>query len=67
MEYRNILLEVTDYTAVITLNRPDKLNALNIELLKELYSAFIDLSNNKDVHAVIITAAEKKLLLQVPI
>jgi enoyl-CoA hydratase len=60
MEYKNILLTISNYTAILTLNRPDKLNALNIETLKEIYSAFIDLSNNREVRAVIVTGSGEK-------
>ena len=40
MDYKNILLKVTDHIALITFNRPDKLNALNHETLVELKSVF---------------------------
>jgi enoyl-CoA hydratase len=60
MEYKNILLDIENNTAIITLNRPDKLNALNTDTLKELYSAFIDLGNNSIVRSVIITGCGEK-------
>ncbi|MBL7997375.1 MAG: enoyl-CoA hydratase/isomerase family protein [Candidatus Kapabacteria bacterium] len=46
--------------ATITLNRPDKLNALNTELLSELDTVLDQLANDKDVRCVIITGAGAK-------
>ena len=36
MAYETIIVEVEDHVATIKLNRPDALNALNLQLLKEL-------------------------------
>lgn len=60
MEYKNIIIAFTNNTAKITLNRPDKLNALNVDTLKELYSAFIDINNNAEVSSVILTGSGEK-------
>jgi enoyl-CoA hydratase len=60
MNYKSIILNIENSIAILTLNRTDKLNALNVETLKEIYSAFIDLSNNNDVKAVIITGSGEK-------
>jgi enoyl-CoA hydratase len=60
MIYKNILLSVDNGIAVLTLNRTDKLNALNTETLKEIYSAFIDISNNNNVFTVIVTGSGEK-------
>ncbi|MCR5872976.1 crotonase/enoyl-CoA hydratase family protein [Phenylobacterium sp. J426] len=48
---------VEDGVAVITLNRPDKLNAFNTTMMKELIAAFDDTDGDDDVRAVIITGA----------
>ena len=42
MGYHTITVEIDDYVALIRLNRPDALNALNSELLGELSSALTD-------------------------
>ena len=53
-EYRTILYEVERGRARITLNRPEKLNALSLELQEELNRALWDADNDTAVHAVII-------------
>ncbi len=45
---------------LLTLNRPDKLNALNAELLGELEATFRELAGNPAVRAVVITGAGEK-------
>ncbi len=60
MEYQNILYEVRDGVAVITVNRPDKLNALNAQTLDELEDAFKRAFSDESVLAVILTGAGEK-------
>ena len=57
---KNLLLEVRESIAYVTVNRPDKLNALNFETLEELEEVFIKVSNDKDVRGVIITGSGDK-------
>lgn len=52
-----------DQITVLTINRPDKLNALNSELLDELDETFTELKRNKMVSAVIITGAGDKAFM----
>ena len=56
MHYEHILIDVSDGVAVITLNRPKVLNALNAALLAELDSALDALAVDDAVRAVIVTA-----------
>jgi enoyl-CoA hydratase len=56
-EFNTIIYEVDDGRARITLNRPDKLNALTLELQAELNEALWEADNNQDVHCVIIRGA----------
>jgi len=56
----NLILEVNDYLAKITINRSKSLNALNRQTLEELKSAIEDLNMRKDVKIVIITGAGEK-------
>lgn len=60
MEFVNILVEVADRIAVITLNRPDKLNALNHETLAELGQAVDGANAHEDVDVIVITGAGEK-------
>ncbi len=60
MTFNNILVETTDNIAVLTINRPDQLNALNSETIAELSSAFQELENNKEVKAIIVTGSGEK-------
>ena len=60
MEYANLLFEVADRVAVITINRPDKLNALNHDTLGELRMAIATAGENADVDVIILTGAGEK-------
>ncbi|MCH7698004.1 MAG: enoyl-CoA hydratase/isomerase family protein [Chloroflexi bacterium] len=55
--YEEILYEVTDPVATITLNRPDKLNALTNRTLAELHHAVADAEAREDVVGIVITGA----------
>ncbi len=55
-----ILIEKSDRLAWLTLNRPEKLNALNNEVLQQLEGAITDLEQDPQVGAVIITGAGEK-------
>jgi len=57
MSYSTIVYEVEDSRARITLNRPEKLNALSRDLLNELNDALWDADNDNRVHAVILRGA----------
>ena len=59
MAYETIIVEVEDHVALITLNRPDALNALNDQLLSELVKALEDAQNNDKVRCIVITGSEK--------
>ncbi len=56
-ELRTIIYEVERGRARITLNRPEKLNALSFELLTELNDALWEADNDREVHAVILRGA----------
>lgn len=61
-DYSNLLIEVDEINkvALITINRADKLNALNRTLLSELDLALDEVSNNSDIRALVITGAGTK-------
>ena len=60
MEFKNILYKVSDKIATITINRPDKLNALNHDTLSELNLVVEKIKTDESVHVVIITGAGEK-------
>ena len=53
-DYKTIIVEVENGRARITLNRPEKLNALSLELQTELNEALWEADNDNNVHAVIL-------------
>ncbi len=55
-----LLVDKQDRIAWVTLNRPDKLNALNGELLKELECAFAGLEHDEEVGVVVLGGAGEK-------
>jgi len=59
MNYSYILLTKQDGYAIVQLNRPDVLNALNIKLMEELVDALESLDKDDNVRAIIITGNEK--------
>ncbi|WP_430399522.1 enoyl-CoA hydratase/isomerase family protein [Flavobacterium sp.] len=56
----NILIDKQDNVAVITINRPTKLNALNKATIQELHDAFKALNEDKEVKAIVITGSGEK-------
>lgn len=57
MSYQNILTERIDKIALITLNRPEKLNAMSYELACDIDQELTQIENDDDVHVVILTGA----------
>lgn len=57
---KNIILEKQNNTLTITVNRPDKLNALNIDLIGELNDIFSNYRNDESIKSVILTGAGDK-------
>ena len=60
MSYQSLKLEFFNRTAIVFIDRPDKLNALNSSVMLELKSCFTELKNNEDVYVVIITGSGDK-------
>jgi len=55
MEFKYLLYEEKDNVAIITFNREYKLNAINGKMFDEIYDVLEEVSNNKDIRAIIIT------------
>lgn len=60
MSYSNILSEVSRGINTITINRPNKLNALNKDTIEELHEAFTEAEDNDDVKVIIVTGSGEK-------
>ncbi|WP_224484234.1 enoyl-CoA hydratase/isomerase family protein [Robertkochia aurantiaca] len=60
MDYQNIIVDTEDHISVVTVNRPDKLNALNRKTIEELHEALKSLDQDEQVRAIIITGSGTK-------
>lgn len=60
MQYKTILVEVSDHILIVRINRPDKLNPLSTQTLLELSAAFKEAETNPDVYGIIITGSGNK-------
>ena len=60
MNYQNIITKNEDAVLTITINRPDKLNALNAQTISELGHAISDAQSDLSVRLVILTGAGEK-------
>lgn len=58
--YENLKFEVENGIATITINRPDKLNALNLKTIEEINLAFERVYDEDEIKAVILTGAGEK-------
>ncbi len=59
MAYQTLIVEIEDSVALIRLNRPDALNALNSQLLGELAEALKAVDANDKVRCIVLTGSEK--------
>jgi len=59
MAFETIIVEVEAHVAVITLNRPDAMNALNNQLLGELVTALEEAQANDKVRCIVLTGSDK--------
>ncbi len=60
MSYNNLLTENKNGTLIITINRPDKLNALNKETIAEISTALKRAESDKSVKVIILTGSGQK-------
>ncbi len=59
MAYQTLIVEIEDYVALIRLNRPEAMNALNSQLIAELGDALQEADRNEKIRAIVITGSEK--------
>jgi enoyl-CoA hydratase len=57
MKYRNLVVEIAESIATVTINRPDVLNALDGDTIGELGQCFRDLADDDAVRGIILTGA----------
>jgi enoyl-CoA hydratase len=60
MNFENLVLEIEDRIALLQINRPKKLNALNRATISELNKAFTSLESDPDVQVIILTGTGPK-------
>jgi enoyl-CoA hydratase len=60
MEFKTLLFTIEKRIATITINRPDKMNALNKEVIHELSQAFDEVYSNTEIRSVILTGSGAK-------
>ena len=58
--YQTLLTELQEGTLVVTINRPDKMNALNKDVISELGQVLDEIYNNNDIRSAILTGAGEK-------
>ena len=60
MSYENILVDQQDRVGIITLNRPDVLNALNLQLVTEVNEAVSAMEVDETIGAIVVTGAGER-------
>ena len=60
MKFNNILVEKNNNLAKVTINRPEKLNALNSETIHELSDAFEALEDDEAIKVIVLTGSGEK-------
>ncbi len=60
MDYENVIIEKKKVAAVVTINRPKALNALNLQTLLELQQILVDLAEDEKTAVVILTGGGEK-------
>ena len=59
MAYETLIVDIKDHIALIRLNRPDALNALNSTMMAELARALTEADHNDKVRAIVLTGSDK--------
>jgi enoyl-CoA hydratase len=59
MAYETLIVETKDYTALIRLNRPDAMNAINSKMMQELAEAMTEADANPAVRCIVLAGSDK--------
>lgn len=57
MTYETLLVDKQDFVTTVTLNRPDRLNALNMQLVNELHDVLAEEDRNDETRVIVLTGA----------
>jgi len=57
MDFETIIMKKEEHIATITLNRPDRMNAINQQMEKELVGALDDVANDDDIRVVVVAGS----------
>lgn len=57
MDFETVILKKEGHIATITMNRPEMMNALNLQMLQEMVAAIDEIARNDDVRVVVLTGA----------
>ncbi|MCZ6868634.1 MAG: enoyl-CoA hydratase [Gammaproteobacteria bacterium] len=57
MTYETLLVSKNDFVTTVTLNRPDRLNALNMQLVNELHDVLAEEDRNDETRVIVLTGA----------
>lgn len=60
MDFTNLIFDVKESIATVTINRPEKMNALNHQVMQELKELFTKIKNDDSVKVIILTGAGEK-------
>ncbi len=63
MDYENLILEKRGAVALVTVNRPDKMNALNVRTREEILAVFKEFEQDASVRVVVITGSGEKAFI----
>lgn len=63
MDFNNLLFETENRIAIVKINRPEKLNALNDETFNELEVVFNNIKTNDDISVVVVTGVGEKAFI----
>ena len=63
MKFEYVLTEKKGRIGILTVNRPEKLNALNAQVNKEIASAFKELEGDPEIRVIVITGAGEKAFI----
>src|SRR5678816_2651882 len=61
--YKTLLAEIENGTFIITINRPDKMNALNKEVFRDLDEVIDEIYQNREIKSALITGAGNKAFI----